>query len=107
MPDMGDGLKTAIMGPTLGFLASAVVSAVLPATIPGTGNSLAVLFNLVSIILGIGALQSAKYWGMLYSAGYFAGIALIGQYFMEPWEYPIYLSIIGFYIFLKISRKLR
>lgn len=106
MPDMGDGLKTALMGPILGFLASAVVSAVLPATMPGAGNGLAVLFNLVSVIVGIGALQSAKYWGLLYSAGYFAGIALIGKYFMEPWEYPIYLFVIGFYIFLKISRKL-
>ena len=73
MPDMGDGLKIAIMGPILGFLASAVVSAVLPASMPGAGNGLAVLFNLVSIIVGIGSLQSAKYWGLLYSAGYFRG----------------------------------
>ena len=106
MPDMGNGLTTAIMGTVLGFVASAVVSAVLPATMPGAGNGLAVLFNLVSIIVGLGSLQSAKYWGLLYSAGYFLGIALIGKYFMEPWEYPIYLLVIGFYIFLKISRKL-
>ncbi len=103
---MGDGLITAIMGTVFGFVASAVVSAVLPATMPGSGNSIAVLFNLVSIIVGIGSLQSAKYWGLLYSVGYFAGIALIGKYFMEPWEYPLYLFIVGFYIFLKLTRKI-
>ena len=101
MPDMGNGLITAITGTVMGFVASAVVSAAL-----GSGNGLAVLFNLISIIVGIESLKSAKYWGLLYSAGYFMGIALIGKYFMEPWEYPIYLLVIGFYIFLKISRKL-
>ncbi|MEM2146818.1 MAG: hypothetical protein QW279_15755 [Candidatus Jordarchaeaceae archaeon] len=101
MPDMGNGLMTAITGTILGFVASAVVSAVL-----GAGNGLAVLFNFLSIIVGIGSLQSAKYWGLLYSAGYFAGIALIGKYFMEPWEYPLYLFIVGFYIFLKLTRKI-
>jgi hypothetical protein len=106
MPDIGDGLITAVMGTVLGFVASAVVSAVLPAAMPGSGNGLAVLFNLVSIVVGIGSLQSAKYWGILYSVGYFAGIAIIGKYFMDPWEYPLYIVIIAFYIVLKITRKL-
>jgi hypothetical protein len=105
MPDAGQGLTTAIIGPVIGLVASAIVSAILPAMIPGAGNSLAVLFNILSVIVGIESLQKAKYWGLLYSAGYFVGIALIGRYFMESWEYPIYLLVIGFYIFLKISRK--
>jgi len=105
MPDMGNGLMTAITSSVLGFVISAVVSAVLPATMSGSGNGLAVLFNLVSILVGIGSLQSAKYWGILYSVGYFGGIFLIGRYFMEPWEYPIYLFVIGFYIVMKILRK--
>jgi hypothetical protein len=105
MPDLGEGLMTAIMGSALGFVTSAIVSAILPATMPGTGSSLAILFNLLSIIIGIESLQKARYWGLLYSVGYFTGIALIGKYFMESWEYPIYLLVIGFYILLKISRK--
>jgi hypothetical protein len=36
----------------LGFVISAVVSAVLPASMSGSGNGLAVLFNLVSILVG-------------------------------------------------------
>ncbi len=100
MPDLGDGLTTAIVGPLLGFVASAVVSAVLP------GSGLVILFNLFSILVGIISLQNAKYWGVMYSAGYFIGLLLIGKYFMEPWEYPIYLVIIGFFIFLKVTRKL-
>jgi hypothetical protein len=73
---------------------------------PGAGNGLAVMFNLLSTIVGIEGLQKAKYWRLMYSLGYFAGIAFIGKYFMESWEYPIYLLVIGFYIFLKITRKL-
>jgi len=106
MPDLGDGLITAIMGSVLGFAASAIVSALLPAAVPGSGNGLAVLFNLFSIMLGITSLQKAKYWGLMYAAGYFGGILLIGKYFMEPWEYPIYLLVIGFYVLLKFLRKL-
>ncbi len=100
MPDLGDGLKTAIIGPLLGFIASAVVSAAFP------GSGLVILFNLLSILVGIISLQNAKYWGVMYSAGYFVGLLLIKKYFMEPWEYPIYLVIIGFFIFLKLTRKL-
>jgi hypothetical protein len=106
MPDIGNGLITSIMGAVLGVVASASVSALLPAAAPGAGSNLAVLFNLFSIVFGLSSLQSAKYWGLMYSAGYFIGIALIGKYLMEPWEYPIYLLVIGFYIFLKITRKL-
>lgn len=94
------------MGPAVGFLTSAIVSAVLPAAMPGAGNGIAVLFNLFSIIIGIESLQKAKYWGLMYSVGYFLGLALIGRYFMESWEYPIYLLVIGFYILMKIWRKL-
>jgi hypothetical protein len=106
MPDIEDGLKTAIIGSILGFVMSVVVSAILSTAIPGTGSSLAIIFNLLSIIIGIESLQKANYWGLTYSLGYFAGIAFIGKYFMESGEYPVYLLIIGFYIALKISRKM-
>lgn len=106
MPDVGSGLKTAIVGPVIGFLVSAIVGSSLTAAMPGSGNGLVVTFNLLSIIIGIESLQKAKYWGLMYSLGYFSGIALIGKFFMESWEYPIYLLVIGLYIFLKITKKM-
>jgi hypothetical protein len=98
MPDIGDGLYTAITSTIVGFVISLVAGVLFP--------SLAVFFNLLSIVVGIASLQSTKYWGILYSVGYFIGIALIGRFFMESWEFPLYLLIIGLYIFLKITRKL-
>jgi hypothetical protein len=106
MPDMGNGLKTAIVSPIIGLVVSTFVSASLSSMMPGSGNGLAVMFNLLSIVVGIESLQKAKYWGVMYSLGYFAGIMIIGKYFMESWEYPIYLLVIGFYLFLKITKKI-
>lgn len=106
MPSVGNGFITAIVGMLTGFLLSTIVSALVPAATSGTGNGIAVLFNLASIVVGIESLQRARYWGLMYSLGYFVGIALVGKYFMESWELVIYLVVMGSYMFVKISRKM-
>lgn len=42
MPDMENGLITAVTSSVIGLVTSAVVSAVLPASMSGTGNGLVV-----------------------------------------------------------------
>ena len=106
LPGLGAGFKTAIIGPITGFLVSAIVGAILPVVVPGTGKNLASLFNFLSVFIGIAALEKAKRWGVLYSLGYFGGLFFIGRFFMESWEYQIYLLVILSYIALKIRRKL-
>jgi len=93
---MENGLITAVTSSVIGLVTSAVVSAVLPASMSGTGNGLVVLFNLFSILVGIGSLQRAKYWGILYSVGYFSGILLIGKYFMAPGNIQFIFLLSGY-----------
>ena len=86
------GFLTAIMGLVLGFIFSIVVSSVFSTAMGDTGKNLAVFANLLSIMMGIVQLERAKYWGLLYSLGYFSGLILVGQYLMENWELTIDLS---------------
>lgn len=99
------GFIKAVMGLISGFVFSIVVSSVFSTTMGDTGKNLAVLFNLLSIMIGIVQLERAKYWGLVYSLGYFSGLILIGQYLMESWELTLYSLIIGLYIVQKIIRK--
>ena len=101
------GFTKAVMSLVSGFILSIVVSSVFSPTMGNTGKTLTVLVNLLSIIVGIVQLERAKYWGLLYSLGYFLGLFVIGQYLMEDWEWALYCLIIGFYIVQKVIRRAR
>ena len=101
------GFIKAVMSLVSGFILSVLVSSVFSSTMGNTGKTLAVLVNLLSIIVGIVQLERAKYWGLLYSLGYFPGLIVIGQYLMEDWEWALYCLIIGFYIVQKVIRRAR
>ena len=71
-----------------------------------SGKSIMPLINFVSMLWGIIQFERAKYWGLMYSFGYFAGLFFIGKYLMEPLEQFAYLAILGVYIIQKFLRKL-
>ena len=98
------GFKKAVAGLISGFVISVVVSSFLSTN---NDESLIMLFNLASLMIGIIQLERAKYWGLLYSTGYFFGIFIIGRYLMSEFEFMIYLLIIGFYVLQKIVRKIK
>lgn len=101
------GFIIAVTSLVMGFVLSMVVSSVFPILFGDSGRNMAVLINFLSIIIGIIELERAKYWGLLYSLGYFYGLILIGQYLMESWEWIMYCLIIGLYVVQKIIRKAR
>lgn len=105
MPGIGNGFTTAITGSVVGFVTSMLVSAILPVALPEMGSSVALLFNIVAILIGIESLHKAKHWGILYTVGYIAGVLIIGKYFMESWELVIYALVVGGYLILKIKNK--
>jgi hypothetical protein len=100
MPDCEDGFKALIVSLLGGLVLSFVVSSVFNAT-------WAFLFNLFSILLGLVQIERSKFWGLSYALGYFGGLLLFGGYFMENWEYLIYILVIGAYIVQKIIRYIR
>lgn len=99
------GFATAVVGLVMGFVVSMVVSSIFPALFGEGGRNMAALINFLSIIIGIIELERAKYWGLMYSLGYFFGLILIGRYLMEGWELIMYCLIIGLYVVQKIMRK--
>jgi hypothetical protein len=101
------GFLSSIIGLVMGFVLSIVVSSVFPILFGGNGRNMAVLINFLSIIIGLIELERAKYWGLLYSLGYFFGLILIGRYLMESWEWIMYCLIIGIFMVQKVIRKAR
>jgi len=101
------GFQKAVVGLILGIVQYFVLSAVLTTMMGESGKSLAILVNIFSILMGLTQLERAKYWGLFYALGYFAGLFLIEQYLMESWEQLIYLLVIGVYILQKIARRAR
>jgi uncharacterized membrane protein len=99
------GFMAAAIGLISGFVLSIVVSSVFPALFGESGRNLAVLINFLLIIIGVVELERAKYWGLLYSLGYFFGLILMGRYIMESWELIMYCIIVGLYIIQKVARK--
>lgn len=51
-------------------------------------------------------MEKANYWSLLYVLGYLTIVFLVGQYFMEPWEWPIYVVVLVAYTLKKIKNKL-
>lgn len=100
MPDFEDGVTALIVSLVGGLALSYIISGFL-------GTAWASLFNILSILFGLMQLERAKYWGVSYTLGYFGGLLLFGGYFMESWEYPIYILVIGAYIALKFLKKIR
>jgi predicted tellurium resistance membrane protein TerC len=101
------GFLSSIIGLVMGFVLSIVVSSVFPILFGDNGRNMAVLINFLSIIIGLIELERAKYWGLLYSLGYFFGLILIGRYLMESWEWIMYCLIIGIFMVQKVIRKAR
>jgi len=99
------GFMAAAIGLISGFVLSIVVSSVFPALFGESGRNLAIRINFLLIIIGVVELERAKYWGLLYSLGYFSGLILIGRYIMESWELIIYCLIVGLYIIKKVAGK--
>ncbi len=105
LPDVQHGLLKLIGNMLFGFVLSTFVSTAFSNGLDGIGSGLAVTVNFVSVIIGIVQLEKAKFWGIMYALGYFSGLILLGQYFMESWEFTISLFIVGGYLALKIIRK--
>lgn len=103
MPHADDGFATAIMGLFIGVVVSALISSTLSSL--GANQNLVILANILVSVLGIIQLERAKYWGISYIIGYFLGIAIIGQYLMESWDFSITILILSFYFIMKILRK--
>jgi hypothetical protein len=105
--EVENGLKAAVAGLSIGFVWSVLFYAFVKSAMGESGNNIAFLMNLASILIGVVQLERARYWGLIYSFGYFGGLFLVGNYFMEGWERQAYLLIIGLYIVQKIARKVR
>jgi hypothetical protein len=103
---IGHGLKAAITGLVFGLILSALMSTLVISVMGESGRNITVLINLASMLWGIIQFERAKYWGLMYSLGYFAGLFLIGKYLMEPWEQLAYIAILGVYIVQKIVRRI-
>jgi len=99
------GLKKAIVGLVSGLVTSALIDAFVLSEMGESGRNIAFLINVTLMLLAVAQLERAKYWGIMYSLGYFMGIILIGQYLMETWELLVYAAILAFYIIRKIARR--
>ena len=93
MPGIESGFKTAVATMVMGFTISAVLGAL-------GMYELRSLFNILSVLGIIATIESANYWGIMYTLGHFTGIALIGQYFLSTWEILVMGGIFIFYIII-------
>jgi hypothetical protein len=102
---IGRGLKAALTALFIGLVLSALLSTLGASMMGESGKSITVLINFASMLWGIVQFERAKYWGLMYSLGYFVGLFFIGKYLMEPLEQFAYLAILGVYIIQKFLRK--
>ena len=97
MPSAEHGFERAV-----GEIVSGVVIAIVANALFG---SFAFLLNIASIIAIIMLCDVMPYWSISYLFGWLFGLVLIGPYFMPWWELVIYLSVGGFFLWMKIRNK--
>jgi hypothetical protein len=104
MPGVEEGFIKAVIGTISGLIMSVVVDA-LSQSLNGLGNILILLFSLISIIGVLEIVFNMNFWSLTYIIGWFAGLILIGRYFIGPWEFIMYVAVSITYILLKMARK--
>ena len=106
MPRAEHGFKRAMIAMVMGFIFSAILDTMTP--VIGLDTTLIrVGFNMLAISASLITYRNANYWGISYTLGYFLGLLVFGNFFMEPWELLLYAGIMGFYLVLKGGRRAR
>jgi hypothetical protein len=108
LSQIGSGLKAFIISARAvgGLIISLLFGAILP-SYGSTGQLILVFFKIGSIIATIELLDNMTYWSIGYALGWVIGVSLFGEYFLEPWEAPLYLVIAVISIIHKVSNKLK
>ena len=103
MPGASQGFRTALLTMVGGIIISVIING-MDEQIPNI-HTWKAIFDLFAVLGVITTLENANYWGIMYTLGYFMGIAFLGKHLLQTWEMWLILLVLGAYLLLKIIRK--
>ena len=110
MPDAGHGFQRAIITLIVGVVVSLVVRAMLESfELENLAIIVSVLIYGISIFLIIALSEKMKYWGFMYTIGWFFGLIIMLyalSSIISPVEIVLYAAITIIALAVKISNKI-